>query len=124
MGNKINPIHYPNIQPQAKPVQQRKPVQQSFQSILDKQTAELKISKHAQKRLAERNIDISPAQWDHIHQKMIEAKQKGVTESVIVTKDAVLVASTKNHTIVTAIDQNNESDQLITNINGTIILPD
>ena len=55
---------------------------------------------------------------------MLEAKQKGVTDSVIVTKDAVLVASTKNHTIITALDKNNQSDQLITNINGTIILPD
>lgn len=77
-----------------------------------------------QKRLDERNIQISPSQWNEIHEKMLEAKQKGVTDSVIVTKDAVLVASTKNHTIITALDKNNQSDQLITNINGTIILPD
>ena len=123
-NSRINTIHYPTIPPQSKQVNQKKAVQQSFQTILENQKAELKVSKHAQKRLDERNIQISPSHWNEIHEKMLEAKQKGVTDSVIVTKDAVLVASTKNHTIITALDKNNHSDQLITNINGTIILPD
>lgn len=104
-NSRINTIHYPTIPPQSKQVNQKKAVQQSFQTILENQKAELKVSKHAQKRLDERNIQISPSQWNEIHEKMLEAKQKGVTDSVIVTKDAVLVASTKNHTIITALDK-------------------
>lgn len=96
-NSRINTIHYPTIPPQSKQVNQKKAVQQSFQTILENQKAELKVSKHAQKRLDERNIQISPSQWNEIHEKMLEAKQKGVTDSVIVTKDAVLVASTKPH---------------------------
>ncbi len=51
---------------------------QSFLEHLNKavQPAELKISKHATERLAERNIHISDAEWAHVTEKVNEAKIK------------------------------------------------
>ncbi|MGM8214473.1 TIGR02530 family flagellar biosynthesis protein [Bacillaceae bacterium W0354] len=122
MNHRINPIHQP-LPLNPKPITKKTetPVK-SFQSFLETATQQLKISKHAQKRLDERNIHIDQAKWSQIQQKMTEAKQKGVTDSVIVMKDAILVASTKNNTIITAMSRDEE--QLVTNVNGTIILKD
>lgn len=53
---------------------------------------------------------------------MNEARDKGVTDSVIVLNDAILVASTKNNTIITAMKKDEE--QIVTNINGTIFIND
>ncbi|MBM7647126.1 flagellar operon protein [Bacillus ectoiniformans] len=80
------------------------------------------ISKHASQRLHERGILIEEQKWQTIEQKMAEAKQKGVSDSLILLQDAALVVSAKNNTVITAMNRSEASSQIFTNINGTIIL--
>ena len=124
MNHRINPLQHQPLPLQPKTVEKQPVKDKSFQTFLKEAQTEqpLKISKHAQKRLDERNIHINETEWTNIQEKMIEAKNKGITDSAIVLKDAILVASTKNNTIVTAMARGEE--QVITNINGTIILKD
>jgi len=101
------------------------PIQkQSFLEHLNKavQPAELKISKHASERLAERNIHISDAEWAHVTEKVNEAKLKGIKESLVLMDQAALIVSAKNSTVITAMDRMEAKDQLFTNIDGTIVL--
>ena len=86
------------------------------------QPAELKISKHATERLAERNIHISDAEWAHVTEKVNEAKMKGIKESLVLMDQAALIVSAKNSTVITAMDRMEAKDQLFTNIDGTIVL--
>ncbi|MDC3416390.1 TIGR02530 family flagellar biosynthesis protein [Aquibacillus salsiterrae] len=92
-----------------------------FKDVLDS-VQQLKLSKHAEGRLVERNIEINPNQWEKINQKVGEAKQKGITDSLIVTKEAALVVSTKNNMVVTAMDRMEATSRIFTNINGTILI--
>lgn len=94
----------------------------SFKDLLSKQT--VKVSKHAQERLNERNLHISDAQWNKISLKMEEAKEKGVTDSLVMLNDIALLVSTKNNTVITAMNQKEASSKIFTNINGTILLND
>lgn len=80
------------------------------------------VSKHAKERMQHRNIHLTDKQWQQIDMKMKEAKQKGVTDSIILTKDVALLASTKNHTIVTALNRDEATSRIFTNINGAILL--
>lgn len=82
----------------------------------------LKISKHAEKRLNERNIKIDQELWQRIEQKVNEAKVKGVHDSLVVTDQAALIVSAKNNTVITAMDRAEASSQIFTNINGTILI--
>lgn len=91
-----------------------------FKDVLS--SKDLKISKHAKQRLSERNIDISEKQWQEISMKMQQAKRKGITDSLVVMKDTTLLVSTKNNTVVTAMDQNEASSKIFTNINGAILI--
>lgn len=97
---------------------------QSFLEHLNKavQPAELKISKHASERLAERNIHISDAEWAHVNEKVNEAKAKGIKDSLVLMDQAALIVSAKNSTVITAMDRMEAKDQLFTNIDGTIVL--
>lgn len=97
---------------------------QSFLEHLNNavQPAELKISKHASERLAERNIHISDAEWAHVNEKVNEAKLKGIKESLVLMDQAALIVSAKNSTVITAMDRMEAKDQLFTNIDGTIVL--
>lgn len=93
----------------------------SFKDILTNQQ-NLKISKHATERLNERNIHINEKQWQTIEEKMVEARKKGITDSLVVIDKAALLVSTKNNTVVTAMNRQEASNRIFTNINGTILI--
>lgn len=84
--------------------------------------AELKVSKHANQRLEERNIYISDAEWQIVSEKVSEARSKGVNESLVLMDQAALIVSAKNATVITAMDRTEAKNQLFTNIDGTIVL--
>ncbi|WP_239539827.1 TIGR02530 family flagellar biosynthesis protein [Salimicrobium jeotgali] len=96
-----------------------KETDRSFQEVLGQQ---LTLSKHARQRLEERNIEIPSEQWNKIGEKLTEAKRKGVRDSLVLTKEAVLVVNTNSNTVVTAMDKQSANSRLFTNIDGTIIM--
>jgi len=91
---------------------------QSSIQTLDK----LSISKHASQRLEQRGIVIDEEKWKQIEQKVNQAKKMGVKESLVLLQDAALIVSAKNNTVITAMDRKEATEQIFTNINGTIIM--
>lgn len=87
-----------------------------------KNDTNLTISKHAKTRIEQRNIEISSEDWKKISEKVTEAKQMGVNESLVLLDHAVLIVSAKNQTVITAMDRSETDSQIFTNINGTIII--
>ncbi|MEH6990695.1 TIGR02530 family flagellar biosynthesis protein [Cytobacillus firmus] len=122
----FRPIHtQPVITPKENAVQSSKQLKNTFSAHL--QTAlqtesQLIVSKHAKQRLQQRGIDISAERWGQIEEKVQEAKHMGVKESLVLLKDAALIVSAKNNTVITAMDRKEAQTQIFTNINGTIIL--
>ncbi|HIV75777.1 MAG TPA: flagellar protein [Candidatus Pseudogracilibacillus intestinigallinarum] len=93
----------------------------SFKAIFE-QASELKVSKHAKLRMQERNIHITDQTWEKIGTKLNEAKNKGVTDALVVVNDAALIVSAKNNTVVTALHKTEANNRIFTNINGTILI--
>ncbi|WP_188454385.1 TIGR02530 family flagellar biosynthesis protein [Virgibacillus oceani] len=93
----------------------------NFKDVL-REVQSLKVSKHAEERLNERNITINEKEWQTISEKMSEARHKGVTDSLVITNKAALVVSTTNNTVVTAMNRDEASSKIFTNINGTILI--
>ena len=125
MMNRLNIQHipyHPSIQPTVQ--KQTQLPKQSFIEHLKQASdvKELKISKHATERLAERNISISPLEWQHVTEKVFEAHEKGVQQPLVLMEQAALIVSAKNATVITALDRIEAKQQLFTNIDGTIVL--
>ncbi|ADU30752.1 TIGR02530 family flagellar biosynthesis protein [Evansella cellulosilytica] len=125
MNHKIMPHHMQQLL--HKPISKQKQVNKSdvsFQTILNQSLdqSSLKISKHAEKRLQERGIQIPSEKWDEIHSKVMEAQTKGVNDSLVLTNDIALVVSAKNETVITAMDRSEAQSQIFTNINGAILM--
>lgn len=119
---KVN-LHRLPMQPIIRQSQNVHSPKQSFaQHLKEVQTSNLKVSKHATERLAERNIHISDAEWKRVSDKVFEAKSKGIKESLVLMDQAALIVSAKNGTVITAMDRSEANDQIFTNIDGTIVL--
>ncbi|CAH0182031.1 flagellar protein [Peribacillus simplex] len=92
-------VNSAQLLPQTKlPLRQRQMIQQDFQQhfqVAVSTNEKLTISKHAQLRISQRNIEIAPKTWDKIADKANEAKKMGVTESLIIIDNAALIVSTK-----------------------------
>lgn len=86
------------------------------------QPEKLTLSKHAKERMSQRGIQIDEAKWGQIQEKVNEAKKMGVKDSLVLLQDAALIISAKNNTVITAMDRQEATAQIFTNINGTIIL--
>ena len=113
----------PTIQIQKKSMAQTVE-KQSFTNHLKEisQDRKLKISKHANDRIIERNILISEQEWQELADKVYEARSKGVNQPLVLMDQAALIVSAKNETVITAMERSETKNQLFTNIDGTIVL--
>ncbi len=96
-----------------------------FENILkDKMNAKANftISNHAAKRLQYRNIEFNEIDINNINKGINIASEKGSKDSLIIYKDVALVASIKNRTIITAVDKNENKENVFTNIDSVVML--
>jgi len=96
-----------------------------FAKILDQVTRRdngsgLKLSKHAETRLTDRNINLSAAQREKIANALIRADQKGVKDALVMIDGLAIVANAKTMTVITAVGNNDLQENIFTNIDGAV----
>ena len=102
----------------------------SFEEILARKALDqtgpaignLKFSKHASLRLADRNIDLSREQLTRLEAGTWKAKQKGIKDSLVIVDDLAFIVNVPNNMVVTAMDSTDTNDNVFTNINGAVII--
>lgn len=113
-------------------VQERKKTPQSendFQEILTRQLTdknkvveELKFSKHACNRLLDRGINLTENQVERLNEGAKKAMTKGIQESLVLVDDLAFIVNVKNSTVITAMDQTENIENVFTNIDGAVIM--
>ena len=96
----------------------------SFAEVLRSQQSntEVKLSAHAQKRLDQQNITISPQDLNRINDAAQLAEKKGARESLMLLRDLALVVNISNRTVITAVNKARQKEKIFTNIDSTVIL--
>ncbi|MBX4259203.1 flagellar biosynthesis protein [Clostridium estertheticum] len=97
----------------------------AFNKVLDKQVKKeecFTISSHAVQRLNSRNINLDDADRKKINEGINMADSKGAKQSLILYKDMALITSIKNRTIITAMDKNQSTGNVITNIDSVVMI--
>lgn len=92
----------------------------SFQQLMEGQL--LKFSQHAETRLRQRGIVLSPDKLADIASAVEKAAAKGAKDSLILTSDVALIVNVKNKTVVTAIDQSSMKNNVFTQIDSAVVL--
>jgi flagellar operon protein len=90
-----------------------------FQEVLNR---ELTFSGHAEKRLASRGIDLTPADLSRLSEGVSKADAKGSQTSLLLLRDLSFIVNVKNRTVVTALDAKTMKDGVITQIDSTVLL--
>ncbi len=113
---------YLNSQNVTKPSAQKDGM--SFQEILQKQSGsgEVKFSKHAAGRLAERNIELTNAQMARLQEGAEKAGEKGIKESLVIVDQLAFIVNIPNNTVITAMHQQDTMENVFTNIDGAVIM--
>ena len=95
-----------------------------FAKVLDnKLTGQpVRLSQHAVDRLKSRGITLTDADMKQLAGAVDSVAQKGGKDSLIMMKDAALVVSVKNRTVVTAMDRQAMKGNVFTNIDSAVML--
>ncbi|MDD6071768.1 MAG: flagellar protein [Clostridiales bacterium] len=99
----------------------------SFEELLIKaseKTAsnEVMFSKHANERLASRNINLNDEQMVRLNNGIKQAKEKRINESLVMMDNLAFIVNIKNNTVITAMDQDTNDSNVFTNIDGAVIV--
>lgn len=98
----------------------------SFQEILERNRAkageEVKFSKHAAGRLADRNIELTSSQMERLQEGAQKAQMKGIKESLVIVDQLAFIVNIPNNTVVTAMNQGDAAESIFTNIDGAVII--
>ena len=82
----------------------------------------LKFSTHAGERLRQRNITLSDEQMIRLQNGARKAEEKGIKESLVIMDSLSFIVNTKNNTVITAMEQSGDTDNVYTNIDGAVII--
>ena len=85
---------------------------------------EITFSRHARDRLAQANIVLDRNDVTAIGAAVARAASAGARESLVLMNDAAFVVSVPNKTVITVVDGNRMRDNVFTDIDSTVIVPD
>ena len=98
----------------------------SFEEIWKQKTgeisSELRFSKHASNRLADRNLILSDNQLNRLTEGARKAGEKGIKESLVMVDQLAFIVNVPNNTVITAMDNTQASENIFTNIDGAVIM--
>jgi len=98
---------------------------ESFRSVLDRQLQNddsVRFSAHAQQRLAERGLALDTVDLARVNRAVDCAAAKGARNSLLVGDRYALVVSVANRVVVTAMNREAMTDQVVTNIDSTVFV--
>ena len=98
-----------------------------FQSLLNKTIApqeesKLEISKHAVKRLEERDLKMDSNEFVKLQDAVKKLRQKGGRDSLVITDKAAYIVDVNNNRVVTAIDKSDMAENVFTKIDSTLVI--
>ena len=98
----------------------------SFEEIWKQKTGEvngeLRFSKHAANRLADRKLTLSEEQLSRLTEGAKKAGEKGIKDSLVMVDQLAFIVNVPNNTVITAMDNTQASENIFTNIDGAVIM--
>ncbi len=98
---------------------------EDFAKILDRQLGEnqsITFSKHAQLRMAQREMSLSEADLQKLGDAVQKAGEKGVVDTLVLMKEMAFIVNVPSKVVVTAMKDQDLCGNVFTNIDGAVIV--
>ena len=101
-----------------------KPIERSdFREIFDRHRSQpLKLSAHAQQRLADRGVELSEAQWSALNDAALRAEAKGAKDALMLMDRLGLIVNVPNRTVLTVLPEERMKEGIITQIDSAVLV--
>ena len=93
----------------------------SFQQALQQVGQGIQLSRHAQKRVDSRDLDLDPARLSRLNSAINRAAEKGSRNSVVMLDNLAVVVDVNQRTVVTAMNAQEGKERVFTNIDSVVI---
>ena len=113
------------VQPTHRPAVQKPPAQEPFDAVIRKEIEKwkgIRFSAHALQRIGARNIHLSADDRSRIMEAMDRAQSKGAKDSLVLVREAALVVSVENRTVVTVLGRDELHGNVFTNIDSAVVM--
>jgi len=97
----------------------------SFDTVLQKEIANreaVQFSAHARERLTQRDIRLDEVEMNRIERAIKQAAAKGARNTLLLGGDYALIVNVPNRTVVTAMQQRQMAERVVTNIDSTVLI--
>jgi flagellar operon protein len=81
----------------------------------------LQFSEHAMKRVEQRQIPMAGDQMDRLSKAMDTLSQRGSRQSLVMLDQYAYVVHVPSHTVVTAVEPNQDKERVFTQIDSVVI---
>ena len=82
---------------------------------------EVKFSKHATKRLDDRDIIMTEEQRIRLNEGVLKAEAKGIQDSLVMVDSLAFIVNVPSNTVITALQNDASEEGIFTNIDGAVI---
>lgn len=86
-------------------------------------TEGIRFSAHAEQRLSQRAIQLTPTQHERLDEALGHAAATGARESLLLMDGLAFVVNVPKRTVITAIPVDDLRDMVITNIDSAVVTP-
>lgn len=94
----------------------------AFGDALHRAAEDLRLSRHAQKRVDRRELDLDQGRLDRLNDAITSAAAKGARNSVVVLDELAVVVDIRERTVVTAMNKEEGGrNRVFTNIDSVVI---
>lgn len=96
----------------------------SFEQILERtvnQNTELTFSKHAQLRMTQRSMELSPVEMEKLKGAVKKAEAKGVNDTLILMDKMAFIVNVPSNVVVTAMKDEDIQGNVFTKIDGAVV---
>ncbi len=94
----------------------------SLDALQQKKLESLSFSKHAVKRMDERNIPMNDSLLGNLEHAVSEARKKGAKDVAVIGRQGVFIVNVPNNVVVTTMSEDDMKNRTVTNIDSAVFM--
>ena len=96
--------------------------QEQLRKLHNETKEDLSFSKHAVRRLEERNIEMNDGLMEDLRNAVSEAKKKGARDVAVIGRQGIFIVNVPNNVVVTTMAEDDMRNKTLTNIDSAVFM--